>query len=325
MIFNQAEIKELVGINDETITVVEKAFTDLATKSVVMPPIMRVDIPEYNGEVDVKTAYIPGSELFALKVSSGFFDNFKLGLPSANGLMMLISSVTGEPKALLLDNGYLTDIRTAAAGAVAAKYLANDTIYTAGVIGAGAQARYQIKALHKVRDFKEVIVYGPTESRVIAFKQEMERDLDVNVHIATNPEHVVALSEVVITTTPATSPVIQEAWLHPGVHITAMGSDAEHKQELEASILKRADIYVSDVKTQCLRLGELRSAVEEGLFSKETDVIELGELTSGKKTGRTDSSEITVADLTGTGAQDTAIAVYALNQLRRKQEIYVKE
>ncbi|SHG77411.1 cyclodeaminase [Ornithinibacillus halophilus] len=321
LIFKEEEIKQQVTINRETIAVVEDAFTDLATKPVEMPPIMRVDIPENNGEVDVKTAYIPGHELFALKVSSGFFNNYKLGLPSANGLMMLISAVTGEPKALLLDNGYLTDVRTAAAGAVAAKYMANESITTVGVIGAGAQARYQLKALREVRSFQHVLVYGPTEKRVLEFKEEMEESLGVNVYIADTPKQVVCDSDIVVTTTPATEPVIKREWLHPGLHITAMGSDAEHKQELEASILKVADHYVADVKKQVSRLGELRSAIEEGLFSERDSIVELGDLTSNKTPIRTSEKDITVADLTGTGGQDTAIALYAYNRLTKTAQL----
>lgn len=314
-IFTEEEIKKIVMINSETIDVVAGAFTDLATKDVVMPPIMRVDIPENNGEVDVKTAYIPGHEMFALKVASGFFNNYKLGLPSANGLMMLVSAVTGEPKALLLDNGYLTDVRTAAAGAVAARHLAKDTVSTVGVIGAGAQAKYQMQALKKVRDFDKIIVFGPTAKRVQEYKIEMETVLGVEVEIAETPGQVIRNSEIVVTTTPAKKPVIKKEWLHPGLHITAMGSDAEHKQELDPAILKDADVYVCDVKSQCEVLGELRSAIEQGFMEKDAPVIELGQLTSGIKQGRTNQEEITVADLTGTGAQDTAIALYAFRKL----------
>ncbi|MGM8364733.1 cyclodeaminase [Virgibacillus sp. W0181] len=319
LIFNEEEIRKYVDINQEAIKVVEGAFTDLETKEVEMPPIIHVNIPENNGEVDVKTAYIPGHDMFALKVASGFFNNYELGLPSASGLMLLISAKTGQPKALLQDNGYLTDVRTAAAGAVAAKYMAKETIRTAGVIGAGAQARYQLKALRQVRDFNHVIVYGPTEKRVLEFKEELEEALDITVEIANSPEQVVRNSEIVITTTPAKEPVIKAEWLHPGLHITAMGSDAKQKQELEAEILTKADLFVCDVKAQCIALGELRSAVEEGLIAPEENIIELGQLTAGKTSGRMDDDAITIADLTGTGAQDTAIALYAFEKLTAHQ------
>src|SRR5690625_1731852 len=190
LIFTEDEIKRCVQINEEVIEEVEAAFTDLQLKDVQMPPIMRVDIPESNGEVDIKTAYIPGYEMFALKISSGFFDNYKIGLPSTGGLMVLINALNGQPEALLYDNGYLTDVRTAAAGAVVAKYMANETIHTVGVIGAGAQARYQLMALKQVRHFTEVNVCGRTPKRLSEFKMEMEELLDVKINILEEAEEV---------------------------------------------------------------------------------------------------------------------------------------
>ncbi|TLS36151.1 cyclodeaminase [Pseudalkalibacillus caeni] len=314
IIYTKDEIYRHIQLNHETIQVIDDAFTSLETKNVAMPPIMRVDVPEHNGEVDVKSAYVEGIEMFAIKVSSGFFNNYKLGLPSGNGLMMLINSVTGQPESLLLDNGYLTDIRTAAAGAVAANYLASENARTAGVIGAGSQARYQLKALKLMRDIEQVTVYGPTEKRVREFAEEMEKDLGMKVTIASSPEQVVTESDVVITTTPSKKPVIKAEWLHPGLHITAMGSDAEEKQELEAGILEKADLFVCDVREQSKRLGELHHASDsDAMFAK---AVELGEITSGKRQGRTHDDQITVCDLTGTGVQDTAIAVHAYNILK---------
>src|SRR5690625_2719103 len=161
-LFSEEEIRKHVVINKEMIDEVAGAFSDLTEKDVRMPPIMRVDIPENNGEMDVKTAYIPGHDMFALKVSTGFFNNYELGLPSTGGLMMLINAINGQPEAILLDNGYLTDIRTAAAGAVGADHLARKEVKTIGVFGAGAQAKYQLEALKEVRSFSHVIVYSLT-------------------------------------------------------------------------------------------------------------------------------------------------------------------
>src|SRR4051812_7855604 len=121
LILTEADLRSFVRLDDSAITCVEAAFAALATKAVVMPPILRLDIPDHRGEVDVKTAYVPGFDGFAIKVSPGFFDNPKLGLPSLNGMMVLLSAKTGLVESLLLDNGYLTDIRTAAAGPVPAR------------------------------------------------------------------------------------------------------------------------------------------------------------------------------------------------------------
>ncbi|WHY59951.1 MULTISPECIES: cyclodeaminase [Bacillaceae] len=319
LIFTEQELKQYVQLNKEAIAIVEAGFTKLAEDEAVMPPIMRVDLHDQNGEVDVKTAYVKGEDMFAIKVSSGFFNNDKLGLPSGNGLMLLICTQTGLPQAILLDNGYLTEVRTAAAGAIAANYLSRKNIETVGVIGAGSQARYQARALKLVRDFKKILVYSRSEDRSRKYALDMSAELGVEVQVAESAEDLVRNSDTVITTTPAKEPVIKAEWLHSGLHITAMGSDAEHKQELEAEVLARADKLICDTKAQCARLGELHHALDKGVVTNESQVIELGQLTSGKQSGRINDEEITVCDLTGTGVQDTAIALYAYSELARRK------
>jgi ornithine cyclodeaminase len=312
-VLKEEEIRSSVELNSETIAVVEEGFNRLQAKETEMPPIMRVDIRDYNGEIDIKSAYVRGEDVFAIKVSSGFFDNDKLGLPSGNGLMILMNTRTGVPEAVLVDNGYLTDVRTAAAGAIAAKYLAPDRVETAGVIGAGTQARFQMTALKQVRDFKRILVYAQTDKRIREFTEEMRKTLDVEVETVDSPEIVVKESETVVTSTPAKEPIIRAEWLHDGLHITAMGSDAEDKNELEPQVLKKADVLVCDVKSQCFRLGEWHHALERGVLPG--DLIELGEITSGSAQGRTRPEQISVCDLTGTGVQDTMIASYAFRKL----------
>jgi ornithine cyclodeaminase/alanine dehydrogenase-like protein (mu-crystallin family) len=159
-ILTEAELRGIVPLDREAVACVEDAFRALATKAVAMPPILRLDIPEHRGEVDVKTAYVPGLDGFAIKISPGFFDNPKIGLPSTNGMMVLLSSKTGLVQALLLDNGYLTDVRTAAAGAVAARRLSREDSSVAAVFGAGMQARLQLEALALVRPIREARIWA---------------------------------------------------------------------------------------------------------------------------------------------------------------------
>lgn len=317
-IFTEQELKQYVTVNQAAITVIEDGFNKLVQRQVEMPPIMRVDIHDHNGEVDVKTAYVKGKEMFAIKVSSGFFDNPKRGLPSGNGFMMLMSTQTGIPQALFLDNGYLTEVRTAAAGAIAADYLSRKDIETVGVIGAGSQARFQVKALALVRDFKKVLVYARSAERARQYAKEMSKALGIEVQAAESAEQVVRNSNLVITTTPATEPIVKAEWLHPGLHITAMGSDAEHKQELETGVLVAADKVVCDTKAQCAKLGELHHALDSGALKDFSGVIELGQLTSKELKGRDNDDQITVCDLTGTGVQDTAIALFAYHELMKQ-------
>ena len=310
-ILTEAEIRECVGMDREAITVVEDAFTRLANGEATTPPIMCIDIPEHKGEVDVKTAYVRGLDSFAIKIASGFYENYLLGLPSGCGMMVVLSARTGFPEALLLDNAYLTDVRTGAAGAVAAKYLARKEINTAGVIGSGTQARYQMRALKLVRDFRRLLVYSRDPKHVEQYAAEMGPALGVEIVQAKDAETVVRSSDIVVTTTPSRDPYLKAEWLHPGLHITAMGSDTEEKQELYADVLGRADVLVCDLKSQCFRLGELHHGLEEGIISLDDEIIELGELTSGQKVGRRNEEQITICDLTGVGVQDTAIALFA--------------
>ncbi|MDX1688968.1 MAG: cyclodeaminase [Candidatus Promineifilaceae bacterium] len=315
-ILTEEEIRQVVGVDDEALAAVTDAFNRLAQGKAVMPPIMRIDVPENNGEVDVKSAYLQGLDSFAVKMSSGFFDNPKMGLPSLSGMMILLSTETGFPQAVLLDNGYLTDVRTGMAGALAARHLAPEQIATVGVIGSGSQARYQIRSLQLVRDFERVLVYSINREDDERYAKEMAPLLGADVVPADDAETVVRESDVVVTTTPAKTPIVKAAWLHPGLHITAMGSDAEAKQELEAAVLGRADVVACDTKAQAFRLGELHHGLDEGVITEDDAITELGELTLADRSGRRALEQITVCDLTGTGAQDTAIARLAYLKAR---------
>jgi ornithine cyclodeaminase len=316
LIVTEAELRKAVRLDLTAVDVVEKAFAALASGEVVMPPILSMDLPAAHGEVDIKTAYIPGFDGFAIKVSPGFFDNPKIGLPSLNGLMILFSAKTGLVEALFLDNGYLTDIRTAAAGAVAARHMAPETVETAGVIGTGVQARLQIAAAHLVRPFSRVLVWGRDADKSRSCAADIAGALGIEAEAVGDPADLVARSQLVVTTTPAREPVLMAEWLHPGLHITAMGSDQAGKNEIDPKALVAADFYVCDRVSQCEALGELRAAKDAGLWTG-TIPPELGDVVSGTDTGRPFADAVTICDLTGTGAQDTAIASHAFDVTRK--------
>jgi ectoine utilization protein EutC len=292
-----------------TVDVIGAAFAALARGGVVMPPILSMDLHHANGEVDVKTAYIPGFDGFAIKVSPGFFDNPKIGLPSLNGLMILFSATTGLVQSLFLDNGYLTDIRTAAAGAVAARHLAPDHVETAGVIGTGVQARLQMQAAHLVRPFRRVLVHGRDMAKARACAEDLGAMLGVTAEAVADPALLVREAQLVVTTTPARQPVIRADWLHPGLHITAMGSDQSGKTEIDPAALMLADAFVCDRVSQSEVSGELEAALAAGIWTKGRPA-ELGEVIIGARPGRKSPQDITICDLTGTGVQDTAIATH---------------
>jgi ornithine cyclodeaminase len=316
MVLTERELTDCVALDGEAISCIEACFRTLATEAVVMPPILRLDIAEHHGEVDVKTAYLPGVSSFAIKISPGFFDNPRLGLPSVNGLMLLLSATTGLVEAVLLDNGYLTNVRTAAAGAVAAKWLAREDARVAGVIGAGVQARLQLEALKLVRSIEQALVWAREPAKAQAFAETAE--LGIEIRVAPGIEDLVRQSHIVVTTTPSTEPLIEADWLHPGQHVNAMGSDAEHKNELAPAVVARADRYVCDRQSQCALLGELHHAIEAGVVPADARFPELGQVIAGQEPGRSSDHQVTICDLTGTGAQDTAIATLAFGRARAR-------
>lgn len=276
-----------------------------------VPAVIHLDVPAAHGEFHVKTARIDGVPYIAVKIATGFYDNPAQGLPSGSGLMVLFDAATGTPAALLLDNGFLTDMRTGAAGAIAADLLARRSLQAVGVLGSGIQARVQMLCLREVRDISRILVWSPNQGHVDAYVGDM-RAAGFAVESRRTPEAVCREADVIVTATPSREPLVRAEWLRPGQHITAVGSDAPGKQELEPACLARADLVVLDRLTQCAAFGELRHAMEAGLLRPAGVQGELGELVAGLKPGRTRDDQITIADLTGVGFQDTAIAARAL-------------
>ena len=294
-ILTETDLRALVPLDREAIATVEDAFRALAGGKVVMPPILRLDIAEARGEVDVKTAYVPGFDGFAIKVSPGFFDNPKLGLPSVNGLMIYLSARTGLTEALLLDNGYLTNVRTAAAGAVAAKHLAREDASVAAILGAGVQGRLQLEALTLVRPIREARMWTRREEAALAeaAAAEMTDKLGIPVKAVAEAADAVRGADIVVTTTPTTAPILDAAWLEPGQHVTAMGSDAEHKNEVDPAAFARVT-YVADSLAQTRRLGELHHAIAARAVAADAAFAELGQVIAGSAPGRRAPDEITL-------------------------------
>ena len=315
-IFHENALREAMT-PDRAVAAVREAFGADGEGRTHVPAVINLEIPAARGEFHVKTAHIEGVPYVAVKIASGFYDNPAKGLPSGSGLMALFDAATGLPAALLLDNGFLTDVRTGAAGAVAADYLARDAIITAGVIGSGVQARHQVRCLRVVRSVARVVAWSPNRTRLDAYCTEMSTD-GYEVEAARDIEQVCAAADVLITATPSRTPLVRAEWLRPGVHVTATGSDSPGKQELDAACLQRADLVVVDRYTQCAAFGELKHALDSHLLSAE-GVRSLGEVVAGRAAGRTSPTQITIADLTGVGFQDTAIASAAFELLGGKR------
>lgn len=305
-VLNRADVRRLISPAD-ALAVVREAFIAMDQGRAVMPRPFDLHLPDRDGELHVKGAYMLGAPLFAVKAASGFYRNSKLGLPVSNGMTLVYDAGTGILRVLILDGGLLTELRTAAAGALAADLLARPNARTAAVIGVGGQAHYQLQALLEVRHIRDVAVYGRRQEAADQYVRDMSRP-GVRIMAAGTVREAVAGADIVITVTSSTEPLLQPEWLADGAHVTAVGSDMPHKQELDPQVLVRADKYVPDSIEAALASGELHHAVESGVLDVGSVYGELAALASGRLPGRTREDELTVADLTGLGIQDTAVA-----------------
>ena len=306
MVIGEDQLRELVG-EDEALQAVETAFRALADGRVVQPPPLGMDLEGVQGEVHVKGAFLEGEPVFAMKVASGFYRNAERGLPTGSGLVLVFDASTGFPLALLQDNAYLTELRTGAAGALAVRLLTPDRPLKVAVLGAGSQARYQLRAIARVRRIQGLRVWSPVPEEVARYEAEMGGVLGVPVSGADSVEEAVSHADLVVTVTPARKPILMLDWLARGATVVAVGSDGPEKQELDPKILGSAGKVVVDSRSQCLRLGETHHAVSAGILTPEGIHGELGEVLLGTRSGREDE-ELIVCDLTGVGAQDAAMA-----------------
>lgn len=313
LLLSEEEIRGSVSSKD-ALEAVAEAFAALSRGEARLPGVIYLDVTEFNGDVHVKGAHMRGASHFAIKVAGGWYDNPSKGLPVGTGLVLVFSAETGEPAALLLDNGYLTDLRTGAAGAIAARHLARERLSKVAMIGAGLEARFQLRALADVRTLPPVETWSRDPGNAERFAAEMRDELGADVTVAGDVEAAVRGADLVVTATPAREPIIRAEWLVPGAHVTALGSDGPAKQELDVEVLRRADVLVVDDLEQAAEKGELHHGLEAGAVTRDEVTAQLGDLVTGAHPGRTDDVQITVADLTGVGVQDAAVASLTLDR-----------
>jgi len=304
----------VAALDDQhAIGLLEEGFVALSAGRVTVPPVGHLGLADPPGECHIKYGHIHGDDFFAVKIATGFYENSAHGLPSGSGMTVVFSARTGFPEVVLDDAGYLTDVRTAMAGCISAQRLAPANITAIGIVGAGLQARLQLEYLRFATDCKAVVVWARNDDKAHIFQQDMKKK-GFDVVVASSLEELCTRCNLIVTTTPATTPLLRAAWIKPGTHITAVGSDGAGKQELEATIFAKAQHCVVDSMPQCVLLGESHFAIAEG-FIDATDLKELGAIISGDEAGRLNDSEITIADLTGVAVQDIQIAKSVLLSL----------
>ena len=289
---------------------IEEGFIAYSQGRAVVPPVGELVMQDPPGDVHIKYGYITGDDYYVIKIASGFYENYKLELPSGDGLMLVFSQKTGKLEAVLLDEAYLTDVRTAVAGAITAKYLAPSKVERIGIVGTGMQARLQLEYLAPITECRDVLAWGRSEDKLVAYKKDMAAQ-GFEVATTTDAESMLASCNLIVTTTPATEPLLSGP-VKAGTHISAIGSDTPEKQELDAGILRQADLVVADSIVQCLVRGEIHQAMKSDAI-KEADLVELGSIIAGDAPGRTSDEQVTVADLTGVAVQDIQISKAVLN------------
>ncbi len=288
------------------IAAVERGFRALGRGEAALPDPMVLELREQQAEVHVKGAHLAGGRHIVLKVATGFYRNRARGLPSGDGMFLLLDADTGVPAVLLEEHGYLTDFRTAAAVALTLKYLAPRDTREALLVGAGALARLTARAMLAQMPLARLTLWNRTRERAEALAKELGQA--VETRIAPALESAVRDHRVIVTATASMTPLVMASWVGPGTHITSVGTGSPEKIELEPALLGRADKLVADRVSQTERYGNLHHAMAAGLVTRDKVYAELGDLAAGRLPGRENANEITVADLTGVGVQDAAIA-----------------
>lgn len=283
---------------------VEAAYCATSLGQVNLPPVGHITFPQ-RADCHIKYGHMAGDPTFVIKIATGFPQNEARGLPGGNGLVLVLSAETGMVEAMLHDEMVLTDIRTGIGGAIASRALARADSKAILVLGTGPQARRQIEAHAALMPDVSFQVWGRNAAR----RDELIAGLGPQIEVlpANDLEAAAQQADIVITATGSTAPILQSDWVRAGTHITAVGADAPGKQELEVSLVARADILTVDLVSQCLDHGEMSHAAAKGLITGD-DLQELGALLSGNGRCRESESQITIADLTGIAAQDIAMA-----------------
>ena len=310
-----AEECERAVLASELIEEIAQGFIAYTAGQVVVPPVGYLGFTEPPGDVHLKYGYVKGGEVFVIKVAAGFPQNSERGLPTGDGCMLVFSSHTGFLLAVLLDRSRLTDLRTAAAGAVAARALAPQAVSRIGILGSGVQARLQPLMLKHVTGCREIALHGRSAERVAMCAADLGA-MGFRVTVCKSAEDVAASAELLVTTTASRAAHFRAEAVRPGTHITGVGADAPGKQELDVALFARAEVVVADSITQCADHGDLAPALAAGTITLDR-VRELGAVLADPSLGRTSDQQISIADLTGVAVQDIVIASHVL---RRRAE-----
>lgn len=305
-VFGLEDIKRVLPKIDLT-PLIKEGFVAYSSGLAVVPPVGELLFENPPGDVHIKYGYIQNEDYYVVKIASGFYGNLDLNIPSnQGGMMILFEQKTGKEVGVLIDQCYLTNVRTAIAGAICAELFAPNDLDYIGVIGTGVQARMQINYLSNLIDCKNIKVWGRGDKSVEKYIEEMSL-LGWDIERANTTDEIAATCDLIITATPSKVPLLKSENLKQGTHINAVGSDSSEKNEVDNNIFKMADLIVADSISQCLERGEISHGIKSGTVEQK-NIRELGSLIKSKDDYRCQSNQITFADLTGVAVQDIQIA-----------------
>jgi alanine dehydrogenase len=302
---------------EETIQVVEECFRELAAGQVSMPQRIMMPIPNKSGVLAAMPAFLAGADALGIKVASVYQGNPAGGLPAILGVILMLNPATGEPLAIM-DATCITAVRTAAASAVATKYMAREDAEVLGVLGSGVQAIAHVRALATIRRLSEIRIFSPNAFRKSA-AIEAELGLRAAVNIVGTPREAVANCDIVVLATSSPTPVIDGDWITPGTHLNAIGSHAPHARELDLRTLQRSRVVCDSVDACLAEAGDFLIPSRSGEWDVSAIYGELGEIVTGKKQGREQNSTITLYKSVGLAVQDACVGalVYRKSVERR--------
>ncbi|WP_440880390.1 hypothetical protein [Tenacibaculum sp. C7A-26P2] len=303
-------INNNITLSIDLLPIMEEAFSLLNKNEVVIPSIQQIPMQEINSQVCVKSAYYPKYPYYVVKIAGNFPNNRQINEKTSQGCMCLFSSKTGKLDTIIDDSGVLTQLRTAASGALAAYYFAPKKVTKVAVIGAGLQANMQLEALQLVCDYSSVAIYSRTFKRSVELATSFENKLQIKSKAYNSAAKAVENADIIITATSATKPILNAAMINKNkpTLIIAMGADAPTKNELSTDLFSIADRFICDLKSQSLELGELRSVLKDSSVNL-SKVEEFSDACIQKKI-RKKTDNLIICDLTGVGILDLSIAMY---------------
>ncbi|PDS41241.1 ornithine cyclodeaminase family protein [Rhizobium anhuiense] len=307
LLLKKEEVSRLICMK-EVIGTVEEAYTAFNSAEVEQPDYTSIHLPPAGGEIDFKLGYHKTNEMISLKASSGgFIENPTAhGVPSAMGTILLFDARSCA-LICIMDGSLITGLRTGAAGAVSVKALARRDARKITSIGTGNQARMQIRAIKEIMEIEEIHAWDSTPNTLSKYKRDIESEFGISVIMANSKKEAVEQADILVTTTRGKGSLVEAAWVKPGTHIVAIGTDQQGKQELDPEIFRNAKVVVDSI-AQCIEKGETWHPLNKNLIRRDDIHGEIGEILLGKKPGRENDVEVTIFDATGMAIQDNTTA-----------------